>query len=182
MIKGFVLAAFTLSVLSLASCAKNKNTKSNAASSQQQSAQAAAAPISVEPKMAGDRVFFDFDSFAITIKATEILKANAEYINSKKLKVVISGHCDERGSVAYNYKLGLSRANAVRDALVSYGVNPSSIKIVSKGEKSPIAKGKGEDVWSKNRVGIFHFDNFKKLSLDLSNSSMVSGDVTISVA
>ncbi len=182
MVKGFVFTAFAISALSLASCAKNKNTKSDSTVSQKPVAQPVAAPVSLEPKMAGDRVFFDFDSFAITLKATEILKANAEYIKAKKLKVVISGHCDERGSVAYNYKLGLSRAKAVRDALVSYGVEASAIKIVSKGEKSPTAKGKGEEIWSKNRVGIFNFDNFKKLSLDLSGSSMVSGDVTISLA
>jgi peptidoglycan-associated lipoprotein len=185
MFKGLFAIIAIVSLASLSSCAKNKsnqNTKQSEKPVENTTTQTSTSTSVKEVKLVSDRVFFDFNSFGITSKAVEIIKGNAEYIKTKKLKVVISGHCDERGSVAYNYKLGMSRAKAVRDALISYGVNSSLIKIVSKGEKAPIAKGKGEEIWQKNRVGIFTFDNFKKLSINLSKSSMVAGDVIISIA
>ena len=81
-----------------------------------------------------------------------ILDTNARFMeNNPSLLVQIEGHCDERGTVEYNIALGHRRSQAVKDYLVSLGVDASRIDTVSYGEERPADSGHDESAWSKNR-------------------------------
>ncbi len=69
--------------------------------------------------------------------------------------VLVSGHCDERGTVEYNLALGEKRAKAVRDYLVSLGVAAGSLRVTSYGESRPFATGHTEAAWAQNRRAHF---------------------------
>ncbi len=103
----------------------------------------------------GDRVFFELDSSAISGEAQEILKKQAAFMSQNTdLKFVVEGHCDERGTREYNLALGERRANAVKQHLVSLGVDASRITTVSYGKERPAVVGTNEWAWSQNRRGV----------------------------
>jgi len=103
-----------------------------------------------------ERIMFDYDAFTLSAEAQEILTRNAAYIKANKgVKVVIEGHCDERGSDEYNLSLGERRALAAKAFLVSLGVSESQLTIISYGEELPLDKSRGEAGWSKNRRAEF---------------------------
>lgn len=95
--------------------------------------------------------YFDVDDATLRPNAISIIKAHAERIKSDQKVIRIEGHADERGTDAYNQELGQRRAAAVRDVLVSMGVDSSKIETVSYGEKSPIEAGNTEMAWQRNR-------------------------------
>ncbi len=102
----------------------------------------------------GDRVYFDFDSFAIRADAQPVLNAQAAWLaRYPGVQVRIEGNADERGTQEYNFALGERRANSVRDYLVSHGVATSRITVVSYGKERPIDPGSTEDAWQHNRNG-----------------------------
>ncbi len=69
--------------------------------------------------------------------------------------MVISGHCDERGSEEYNLALGSNRANIVRDQLVAMGVSSDRIKTVSYGKEKPFCTADNDQCWQQNRRAHF---------------------------
>ena len=69
--------------------------------------------------------------------------------------MIVEGNCDERGSNEYNLSLGELRAIAIRDYLVSLGIDAQRIQSKSYGEEKPAVAGQGESVWAKNRRGEF---------------------------
>lgn len=101
-------------------------------------------------------VYFDTNSSKLDEKAIEVLSKNilpdAKEVSAKK--VVIEAHCDERGSSAYNKKLSLKRANAVKSYLVKNGVKSKMIKAIGYGEDKPVAFGNDEESWAKNRRAV----------------------------
>ena len=96
-------------------------------------------------------VYFDFDQYALTAESRSVLLAHADKLKGASVAVRLEGHADERGSREYNMALGEKRANAVRDFLVTQGVNGSSLEVVSFGEEQPAATGSDESSWSQNR-------------------------------
>ena len=70
------------------------------------------------------------------------------------VKVVLEGHCDERGTREYNLALGERRANAVKDFLVAMGISPNRIKVISYGKERPAALGHNEASWKQNRRAV----------------------------
>ncbi len=96
-------------------------------------------------------VYFDFDQYALTAESRAVLLAHADKLKGASVAVRLEGHADERGSREYNMALGEKRANAVRDFLVTQGVNGSSLEVVSFGEEQPAATGSDESSWSQNR-------------------------------
>lgn len=96
-------------------------------------------------------VYFDFDQYALTAESRAILLAHADKLKGASVAVRLEGHADERGSREYNMALGEKRANAVRDFLVTQGVNGSSLEVVSFGEEQPAATGSDEASWAQNR-------------------------------
>lgn len=101
-------------------------------------------------------IHFDFDSY--TIKAEELprLKEIGIWLkNYKDIKIIIEGHCDERGSIDYNLVLGQKRAETVKDHLVKSGVDEKRIKTISYGKELPLDSAHTEDAWAKNRRAHF---------------------------
>jgi peptidoglycan-associated lipoprotein len=100
-------------------------------------------------------VFFDFDRPNIKPEFMEVIRANAKMLlDNASLRVVVEGHCDERGTTEYNLALGQRRATAVYDALIAEGVSASQLETISYGEERPVAMGQTEDAWAQNRRGV----------------------------
>jgi len=103
----------------------------------------------------GDRVFYNFDSAVIREDGERTLKRQAEWLKGHpEVEVIIEGHADERGTREYNLALGDRRASAVKNYLVSMGIDPSRITVISYGKERPIAPGHSEESWAQNRVAI----------------------------
>ncbi len=111
---------------------------------------------SMDPQEFGvEDVFFAFDKYDLDGEAMSILSRNARILREADVLVLVSGHCDERGTVEYNLALGEKRANAVRDYLVSLGVPSRNLRVTSYGESAPFAKGHDENAWALNRRAHF---------------------------
>lgn len=96
--------------------------------------------------------FFDFDDFSLRADAKSALEKDGKYLEKNSdAKVVIEGHCDERGSVEYNLALGEKRARAAKDYLVSYGIPTTRLTTISYGKERPFDTGHDESSWAKNR-------------------------------
>jgi peptidoglycan-associated lipoprotein len=97
-------------------------------------------------------IFFDFDKFNIKDEYKGILSENAAILVAHPgVKLLIEGHCDERGTNEYNLALGEKRAKAVFDFYAAYGVGVKSISTISYGEERPFDPGSNESAWAKNR-------------------------------
>jgi len=102
-----------------------------------------------------DRVFFDFDSSSIRADAQSTLERQAGWLNKNgSSKIVVEGHCDERGTREYNLALGERRANATKNYLVSLGVARNRIKTTSYGKERPAVIGSDEAAWAQNRRAV----------------------------
>jgi peptidoglycan-associated lipoprotein len=103
---------------------------------------------------AGDRVYFEYDSFSIRGDAAPVLDAQASWLaRYPSVRVRVEGNADERGTREYNFALGAKRAQSVADYLVSRGVSPSRISTVSYGKERPIDASGTEEAMAKNRNG-----------------------------
>lgn len=103
----------------------------------------------------GDRVFFALDSSVLSSSAQATLQRQAEWLQQyPQLNIVMEGHCDERGTRAYNLALGERRANAARSYLVNLGINPDRITTVSYGKERPAVLGSNERAWAQNRRAV----------------------------
>lgn len=101
-------------------------------------------------------IFFAYDKSLITEESQEILGQNAAVLKRyPEAKVIIEGHCDERGTEAYNLALGDRRAAATRDRLLELGVQPQQMETISYGEERPFAEGSTEEAYSQNRRAHF---------------------------
>jgi peptidoglycan-associated lipoprotein len=97
-------------------------------------------------------VFFEYDSNDLNSAALESLMFDAGYMMSNSgFKVLLEGHCDERGTVDYNLALGERRAQSVYDYLVNYGIPASRLSTVSYGKERPFVSGADEYAYSQNR-------------------------------
>jgi peptidoglycan-associated lipoprotein len=107
----------------------------------------------------GELVLFEYDSSVLTAEARERLIKKAQWLQDHKgVKIVIEGHCDERGSTEYNLALGERRAEATRAFLTDMGISASRIKTISFGKERPFVKGHYESAWSLNRRAHFVID------------------------
>lgn len=101
-------------------------------------------------------IYFDYDKYSLSDEAQQKLQYNAEVLRkAPEVKLVVEGHCDERGTAEYNLALGARRAKAAADYLISLGVSPDRIKTVSYGSELPVATGHNEAAWSQNRRAYF---------------------------
>jgi peptidoglycan-associated lipoprotein len=101
-------------------------------------------------------IFFDYDRFQIRKDAMPLLDGNARWLRGSGSKsVLIEGHCDERGTVAYNLVLGEKRARATKQFLQDLGIPASQLQITSYGEARPFCKQQNEDCYQQNRRAHF---------------------------
>ncbi len=111
----------------------------------------APAPVSSRVTFSAD-AFFDFDKATLKPEGKATLNDLASKIKGIKLETLITtGHTDSIGSDAYNQRLSLRRANAVKAYLVSQGVAADRIVVEGKGETKPVADNKTAAGRAKNR-------------------------------
>jgi peptidoglycan-associated lipoprotein len=104
-------------------------------------------------------VFFDYDKYAIrTDEAPVVQNDEAFLVQHPSIKVLVEGHCDDRGSEEYNIALGTSRAESVKQALVQEGVPADHVRTISYGKEKPFCTEDNEQCWQQNRVDHFAFD------------------------
>lgn len=96
--------------------------------------------------------YFDFDKSDLKPEAMESLRYHAQRLSANtSMRVRLEGHADERGTPEYNIALGERRAMAVQRYLQVNGVNAAQLEVISYGEERPVARGTGEENWSRNR-------------------------------
>ncbi len=97
-------------------------------------------------------VYFQFDSFVVQPEYQPVVENHARYLTTNPNRhVVLEGNTDESGSREYNLALGQKRADAVRRALSTLGVNDSQMESISFGEEKPRALGSDEASMAENR-------------------------------
>ena len=103
----------------------------------------------------GDRVFFDYGSVNLRVSARRVLERQADWLNKySNVSITIEGHADERGPREYSLAIAERRAMAAKDYLVSRGVDPGRVSIISYGKERPNTSGSNEAAWSQNRRGV----------------------------
>lgn len=101
-------------------------------------------------------IYFDFDSSVLRDKAKNVLSRKAEWLRmNQDASVIIEGHCDERGTSAYNIALGDRRAESAKAFLMDLGIDANQLSSISYGEERPVDTGKNEEAWAKNRRAHF---------------------------
>ena len=101
-------------------------------------------------------IYFDYDRALIRDDARAVLDGNAAWLKKfRTVKILVEGHCDERGTEEYNLALGEKRAKSAQDYLLSMGIASDRIKIISYGKSQPINPGHDESAWQMNRRAQF---------------------------
>ncbi|HEV7968470.1 MAG TPA: peptidoglycan-associated lipoprotein Pal [Candidatus Acidoferrales bacterium] len=100
--------------------------------------------------------FFDYDKADVRPDARDALSQTAQFLRSyPQLKVVIEGHCDERGSTEYNLALGDRRAAAAKQFLISLGLSADRMETVSYGKERPFCSASTDECYQQNRRAHF---------------------------
>jgi len=97
-------------------------------------------------------LFFDFNKANIRPDEVATSQSDAQFLaQHPDVKVLVEGHCDDRGSEEYNLALGVSRAEALKEALAKDGVNASQVKTISYGKEKPFCNIDNDQCWQENR-------------------------------
>jgi peptidoglycan-associated lipoprotein len=101
-------------------------------------------------------VFFTYDRSEITPDGLTALRHDVDFLlpllsEFPQVKLVVEGHCDERGSAEYNLGLGDHRAAHVAGVLREFGVLPDCVEIISYGKEAPQCIEPAESCWRRNR-------------------------------
>jgi peptidoglycan-associated lipoprotein len=111
-------------------------------------------PGSAEDFRVGDTVLFDLDQHSIRADAQGILQKQATWLKQyPSVRLMVEGHCDERGTREYNLALGDRRAYAVKEFLVSLGVDAARLQTKSYGKERPVCAESDDSCWQQNRRG-----------------------------
>ena len=114
------------------------------------------APKEFMPHDALRPIHFDFDAATIRPVDTKVLDASASWLRDHPGYIVlIEGHCDERGTPAYNLALGERRAKAAMSYLAAQGVRADRMMTVSYGEERGLCADASESCWTRNRRAQF---------------------------
>jgi peptidoglycan-associated lipoprotein len=145
------LAAVLAAALAISACAnRGEDAQANAAGQ--------ATPGSQQDFVVnvGDRVFFETDSSELTTQARATLDKQAQWLTtySQYAQFTVEGHADERGTREYNIALGARRAQAVRDYLISRGIQGQRMRTISYGKERPVAVCNDISCWSQNRRAV----------------------------
>ena len=109
------------------------------------------APASEKVTFASD-AFFDFDKSVLKPESKAKLDDLVSKTQGISLEVIIAvGHTDSVGKDAYNQKLSVARAEAVKAYLVGKGIEKNRVYTEGKGEKQPVADNKTAEGRAKNR-------------------------------
>lgn len=101
-------------------------------------------------------VHFKFDSAVVQDREQQNIASVKQVLDTDpNLRLLIEGHCDERGTEEYNRALGERRALALREALAKINLDPTHVITISYGKDHPVDPGHDEAAWTKNRRGEF---------------------------
>ncbi len=102
-------------------------------------------------------IYFEYNSYQLNTVAFDQLQVAASFLRSNEgLRVLVIGHCDERGSSEYNIGLGEKRAKSIKEYFQNIGIEPIRIETTSYGKEQPVESYCGdEECHSKNRRGEF---------------------------
>jgi peptidoglycan-associated lipoprotein len=101
-------------------------------------------------------IHFEFDSIRLNPQAQEKLRKKAQWLSENpRVRVVIEGHCDNRGTNEYNLALGDRRAHSAKVFLIDLGIDETRIQTLSFGEERPLDPGDNEQAWARNRRAHF---------------------------
>lgn len=180
--KRFLVLVFALGFI-FAGCAEKQAVKPEQTATQETTQKAAAPEKQAEPAaqaepkrvetvpvtevvetkpgvVAIENIHFDFDKYNIRDDAKPVLRGVSDWlVKNKSAKMLLEGHCDERGTNEYNLALGEKRAKSTRDYLVSSGVGKDRLEMISFGEERPLCKEQTEECWQKNRRVQFVIKN-----------------------
>lgn len=103
-------------------------------------------------------IYFRFNKSLINTAKEIALQAHINFLHSnKKVKIILEGHTDERGTSQYNLSLGLQRSIAIQNYLFKNGIDPQRIEVRTFGEERPTLEGHQESHWRYNRrVEIYY--------------------------
>lgn len=102
------------------------------------------------------KIFFEYDQADLSEEARTVLDAKVALLRKNPgVRLMISGHADERGSDDYNIALGQRRAAVAKRYLTDQGIDPSRIQITSYGEERPAISGASEEAFRQNRRDEF---------------------------
>lgn len=103
-------------------------------------------------------IYFDFDKYNIKPEMQQYIDMGANVLKGRSgnVQVSVDGHCDEWGTDEYNQALGLRRANAVKQALVTLGINSRQISVRSYGETQPVCTDRTAECDAKNRRAVIN--------------------------
>ena len=97
-------------------------------------------------------LFFDFNKATIRPDEIPVTDNNAKFLTQHPdIKIMIEGHCDDRGSEEYNLALGDSRANSLKQSLEQHGVSADQLTTISYGKEKPFCTADDEQCWQQNR-------------------------------
>ena len=97
-------------------------------------------------------ILFEFDKSIVKRESFVELESIINILNSRpNMKISLKGHTDSQGSDAYNINLSKNRVSAVREFLISNGIDDNRILIEALGEKVPVAENNSEAGRKKNR-------------------------------
>ena len=115
-------------------------------------------PLDANGRPLSRNFYFGYDEAILNPADLAALEMHAQILrrNADK-RVVIEGHCDERGTREYNLALGERRANVVASFLTSAGVRSRQIEYVSFGEERPADPGHTESAWALNRRAVLSY-------------------------
>ncbi len=103
----------------------------------------------------GNKVYFAYDSSAISHEAAKTLSAQAEFIKQHAEKsFIIEGHCSKEGTREYNLGLGERRANEALKTLAKHGVELDKLTVISFGKEKPLVDGDDKASLAKNRAAV----------------------------
>ena len=144
-----------------ASASSNTSDGSTSASSEASEASGSSGSTSADSDMqtpdemlakVGSTVYFGYDQSTLSAEAQATLDRQAAFLKANPtIRIVIEGHCDERGTREYNLALGDRRASAARDYLVAKGVNASRLTTISYGKERPAVGGSNDTSYALNR-------------------------------
>jgi len=105
-------------------------------------------------------IYFDYDKYELRPQDASTVEQDASFLKSHPgMKVVIEGHCDDRGSAEYNIALGQNRAETLKNALLKNGVDAGRVRVISDGSEKPFCTEDTDACWQENRRDHLKLDH-----------------------
>jgi peptidoglycan-associated lipoprotein len=110
----------------------------------------------IKNEFVNEDIYFGFDSATLTGESQEILRKKVQWLEQNPdVVIIIEGHCDNRGTEAYNLALGERRAESAKAFLADIGIDVTKIMTISYGEERPANPEETEEAWALNRRASF---------------------------